>query len=98
MTGAGLYQKHSKPKDSRHVFDARAKAGRLAKAGRKEGMKEITYIAKGSEHNFTRCGDHLERVTLCRTWETGGLLYGYRDRFNVVCIPKEDIVSIIENR
>lgn len=61
-------------------------------------MKEVAYIAKGSEHNFTRCGDHLERVTLCRTWEAGGLLYGYRDRFNIVSIPLEDIVSIIENR
>lgn len=61
-------------------------------------MKEVTYIAKGSEHNFTRVGDHLERVTLYRTWEAGGLLYGYRDRFNIVCISKEDIVSVIEDR
>lgn len=61
-------------------------------------MKEVTYIAKGSEHNYTRCGDHLERVTLWKTWKVGGLLYGYRDRFNVVAIPQEDIVSIIEDR
>lgn len=61
-------------------------------------MKEVTYIAKGMEGNFCRYGDHLERVTLYRTWEVGGLLYGYRDRFNIMCIPKEDIVSVIEDR
>lgn len=61
-------------------------------------MKEVTYIERGLECGYKRVGDHLKRVTLYRTWEAGSLLYGYRDRFNVVCIPKEDIVSIIENR
>lgn len=61
-------------------------------------MKEVTYIEKGIESNFRRCGDHLAKVTLYKTWTAGSLLYGYRDRFNIVSIPLEDIVSIIEDR
>lgn len=60
-------------------------------------MKTITYILKGAEHDFKRY-DHLETVNLYRTWNAGGLLYGYKDRFNIVCIAQEDIVSIIEDR
>ena len=53
----------------------------------------ITYIEKGKEFDFKRI-DHVRTVNVGRTWETGGLLYGYVDRFNVVVIAKEDIISI----
>lgn len=57
---------------------------------------KITYIAKGKEYNYRRFGDHLETVDLFRCWRSGGLLYGYKDRFNVVVIPYEDITEIVE--
>ena len=53
----------------------------------------ITYIEKGQPFDFKRI-DHVRTVNVGRTFETGGLLYGYLDRFNVVVIAKEDIISI----
>ncbi len=58
-------------------------------------MKKITFIEKGKPFDFKRI-DHERTVYLDRTWEIGGLLYGYRDRFNVMSIPKEDIIKIEE--
>ena len=58
-------------------------------------MKKITYTEKGKPFDFKRV-DHMRTVTLFNTWIVGGLLYGYRDRFSVVSIAIEDIVSIIE--
>ena len=55
----------------------------------------ITYLEKGTEHDFKRI-DTERKVKLYRTWKNGGLLYGYKDRFNVACIPLEDIISIEE--
>lgn len=54
-------------------------------------MKKITYLQRGTESNFRRVGDRLETVILYRCWRVGGLLYGYRDLFNIVTIPIEDI-------
>lgn len=54
----------------------------------------ITYLVRGFEHDFKRIGDHTETVVLYKTWKTGGLLYGYRDRFNVMSIAIEDIIEI----
>lgn len=53
----------------------------------------ITYIEKGIPFDFKRI-DKKTTIHLLKTWEVGGLLYGYRDRFNVVSIPKEDIIKI----
>lgn len=55
---------------------------------------KVTYIEKGKENNFMRFGDHEVTVYLWKAWKSGGLLYGYRDRFNVVSIALEDIISI----
>ena len=33
-------------------------------------------------------------VYLVKAWKSGGILYGYKDRFNTVAISIEDIVSI----
>ena len=55
---------------------------------------KVTYIEKGKENNFMRFGDHVVTVYLVKAWKSGGLLYGYRDRFNVVSIALEDIISI----
>lgn len=57
-------------------------------------MTTIKYLVRGTECNFKRIGDHIETITLYKYWFVGGLLYGYKDRFNVVTICKDDIVSI----
>lgn len=43
-----------------------------------------------------RCIDRERKAFLVRHWwsENGNLLYGYVDRFNTICIAKEDIISI----
>lgn len=56
---------------------------------------KITYLVRGREFDFKRIGDHNETITLFRCWVSGGLLYGYRDRYNVVSIPVEDIQGVI---
>lgn len=53
----------------------------------------VTYLEKGVPFDFKRI-DHVRKISLARTFESGGLLYGYVDRFNTVCIAKEDIISI----
>lgn len=55
----------------------------------------VTYLEKGRPFDFKRI-DHVRKIILERTFESGGLLYGYVDRFNTVCIAKEDIISIEE--
>lgn len=53
----------------------------------------VTYLEKGVPFDFKRI-DRVRKVSITRTFESGGLLYGYVDRFNAVCIAKEDIISI----
>lgn len=59
--------------------------------------KKIIYIEHGPVHDFKR-RDYERKVVLEKTWEPEGtsLLYGYKDRYNVVSIAKEDIISIEE--
>lgn len=33
------------------------------------------------------------KITLHNTWVVGGLLYGYRDRYNIECIALNDIIE-----
>jgi hypothetical protein len=40
--------------------------------------------------------DTEKTVNLIKSWEVGGLLYGYKNQFEVVSIAKEDIISIEE--
>lgn len=54
----------------------------------------IKYIVRGREFDFKRVGDYTTEITLFKCWECGGLLYGYKDRFNIVSICKSDIISI----
>ena len=56
---------------------------------------KITYLEKGTPFDFKRV-DHERTVYLYRTWRSGGLLYGYKDRFNIVSICIEDIIKIEE--
>lgn len=56
---------------------------------------KITYIEKGIPCDFKRI-DHIRKVTLSRIFYSGGLLYGYKDRFNVMSIAKEDIIEMEE--
>ena len=55
---------------------------------------KVKYIVRGFESDFRRVGDRIEEITLSNCWWCGGLLYGYKDRFNIVSICKDDIVSI----
>ena len=56
---------------------------------------KITYIEKGVPFDFKRI-DRVKTVNVSRTWKSGGLLYGYKDRYNVVTIATEDILKIEE--
>lgn len=53
----------------------------------------IVYIQR-QELDHYGCIDRVKTVNLERTFERGGLLYGYIDRFNVVAIDKDMIISI----
>ena len=57
---------------------------------------KITYLERGTVFNFKRIGDTYKTIVLYRCWRVGGLLYGYKDRFNIVSISSEDIVKIEE--
>ena len=56
---------------------------------------KITYLEKGQPFDFKRV-DRVCTVILSRVWRSGGLLYGYVDRYNVCVISVEDIISIEE--
>ena len=53
----------------------------------------IAYIQRQQIDRY-KCIDRVKTVDLERTFESGGLLYGYIDRFNIVSIEKDMIVSI----
>lgn len=53
---------------------------------------KITYLEKGRVFDYKRI-DQIKTVTLYRTFESGGLLYGYKNQFEIVCIAKEDIIK-----
>ena len=55
---------------------------------------KVTYIEKGPEYNYKSIGDHEVTIYLFKAWRSGGILYGYKDRFNTVAISMEDIISI----
>lgn len=52
---------------------------------------EVTYLERKMIDNY-RCIDTPVTVKLFRTFEQGGLLYGYKDSFNILSIPKDMIV------
>ena len=54
---------------------------------------KVTYIEKGCVYDFRRV-DTVKTVVLRKTFESGGLLYGYKNQFEIVCIAKEDIVKM----
>jgi len=58
-------------------------------------MKRIVYRERHYLGDF-KAVDYTRSVVLNNTWQSGGLLYGYRDRYNVMCIATEDIISIEE--
>ncbi len=53
---------------------------------------KVTYLEKGPVFDFKRI-DKVKTVTLYKTFESGGLLYGYKNQFKIVCIAKEDIIK-----
>ena len=59
-------------------------------------MKKITFLERGFVSDFKRIGDHARTVIIDRCFISGGLLYGYIDRFNIISIPLEDIKEEVE--
>lgn len=53
----------------------------------------VVYIQRQQLDSY-RCIDRVKTVNLERTFESGGLLYGYIDSFNIVSIDKDMIISI----
>lgn len=53
----------------------------------------IVYVQRRQVDSY-KCIDRVKTVNLKRTFESGGLLYGYVDRFNVVAIDKDMIISV----
>lgn len=54
---------------------------------------KITYIEKGRVFDYKRI-DQIKTITLYKTFESGGLLYGYKNQFEIVSIEKEDIIKM----
>jgi hypothetical protein len=54
---------------------------------------KVTYLEKGVPFDYKRI-DHERTVYLYRSWRSGGLLYGYVDRFNIVTIELDSIINI----
>jgi len=53
----------------------------------------VVYIQRQQRDRYS-CIDRVKTVNLERTFESGDLLYGYIDRFNIVSIDKDMIISI----
>lgn len=58
-------------------------------------MKQVTYRERVFLDRY-KCVEFKKRVCLIKTWKSGGLLYGCRDRFNITVIALEDIMAIDE--
>lgn len=56
---------------------------------------KVTYKVRYMIDRF-RCIDYQRTVYLVRSWRSGGLLYGYVNRFQTVSIPIDMIISIEE--
>lgn len=56
---------------------------------------KVTYIEKGRPFDFKRI-DVERTVYLRKCWRSGGLLYGYLDRFNTITIEIDSIIKIEE--
>lgn len=53
----------------------------------------VVYVERQPLDRY-RCIDRVKTVNIERTFRSGGLLYGYIDRFNVVSIDIDMIISI----
>lgn len=53
----------------------------------------VAYIQRQQRDRYS-CIDRVKTVNLERTFESGNLLYGYIDRFNIISIEKDMIISI----
>ena len=56
-------------------------------------MIKVKYRVRTFTSRFT-CYDREETTYLLKPWRVGGVLYGYRDRFNVIALSDDDIISI----
>lgn len=41
-----------------------------------------------------KCIDVIKEINANRMFESGGLLYVYKDRYNIMTIAKEDVIEI----
>ncbi len=45
-----------------------------------------------------RCIDTIKEINAIRTFQSGGLLYIYRDRYNIMTIEKNNVIEIERNK
>ena len=55
----------------------------------------ITYKDRQFLDRF-RCIDKIKKVSLFKTWKSGGLLYGYKNEYQVISLDIDFIISIEE--
>ena len=53
----------------------------------------ITYRERRFIDKFT-CIDTKKQVKLHNLWKVNGLIYGYKDRFNIISLSGDDIIKI----
>lgn len=53
----------------------------------------VVYIQRQMINHY-KCIDKVKTVNVKRTFESGGLLYGYINQFNIISIDKDMIISI----
>ena len=54
---------------------------------------KVTFSERGKPFDFKRI-DNERTVVLLKHWKSGGILYGYVDQFNIVCIEIDSIIKI----
>lgn len=69
--------------------------GESLKQRKGECKVKVTFIEKGKPFDYKRI-DRERSVYLYKSWRSGGLLYGYVDRFNIITIEIDSIISIEE--
>lgn len=54
---------------------------------------KVTYIERIMRDRFS-CVDRVRTITLYKAWNEGGLVYGYKYRYNIVTLDRAMILEI----
>ena len=68
------------------------RATETAKAGKGKTMK--VYYRERNYIGDYKAIDTEKSITIDRAWNVGGLLYGYKNRFEVVAVSREDVLRV----